>query len=350
MRQEDLTIEILQRLEALERKGTMTPTESLGNWQAPTFTNGWSNYGSGFQALQYTRDNSGLVHIRGVVTGGASGTSIFTLPVGYRPVSDVAIPVASATYSYIRVNPLGQVVYNGGAAPVGINAMFVTAGPYGESVEYRGGNTTISPYQSNLWAFPRLLEHKNGMILATGALTGGLGNGSTAVMFTASGDKFLPGDGVHLFPALGASFSLIRLDVGGGVCAYQIGNNSQLWLDGLMWPGLGTTFKWLGSLPIAGGWGPYGQEYAYPGYMKDKAGQVFLGGLMNKASSTSAGTVIATLPAGYRPPATVLARAMANVGGNHLTVRVNINPDGTVVLGDAVTTWFSFSGLHFHTT
>lgn len=52
-------------------------------WITPTLLNGWVNYGGGFSEAGYFKDVIGIVHLKGVITGG-SGT-MFKLPVGYRP-------------------------------------------------------------------------------------------------------------------------------------------------------------------------------------------------------------------------------------------------------------------------
>ncbi|WP_434352396.1 hypothetical protein [Trichococcus flocculiformis] len=57
-------------------------------WITPTLTNGWIQK-AGFMPIGYMKDELGFVHIRGMVdgTGAVSGSTAFTLPVGYRPLS-----------------------------------------------------------------------------------------------------------------------------------------------------------------------------------------------------------------------------------------------------------------------
>ena len=59
-------------------------------WVAPTFTNSWVNYGSGFQTAGYRRIGD-VVYLRGLVKLGTLGTSMFTLPVGYRPTGNILL-------------------------------------------------------------------------------------------------------------------------------------------------------------------------------------------------------------------------------------------------------------------
>jgi hypothetical protein len=79
--------------------GTTTPAQKLdvnGNvnisgviiqesWQAPPLLNGWLNYGAGYNPAGYFKDKNGIVHLRGLVRSGTVGSTVFTLPAGYRP-------------------------------------------------------------------------------------------------------------------------------------------------------------------------------------------------------------------------------------------------------------------------
>lgn len=56
------------------------------NWSGVSLENGWANYGGGYNDPGYYKDRQGVVHLRGLVKGGASGEKpIFTLPEGCRP-------------------------------------------------------------------------------------------------------------------------------------------------------------------------------------------------------------------------------------------------------------------------
>ncbi|MBE9002401.1 hypothetical protein IQ274_30430 [Nostoc sp. LEGE 12447] len=54
-------------------------------WQTPTFQNNWVNYDNTYNPAGYFKDSLGIVHLRGLVRSGTNNTTIFTLPVGYRP-------------------------------------------------------------------------------------------------------------------------------------------------------------------------------------------------------------------------------------------------------------------------
>lgn len=54
----------------------------VGEPNEPGFLNSWASAGPG---AFFRKDAAGNVHLRGFVSGGASGTVAFILPVGYRP-------------------------------------------------------------------------------------------------------------------------------------------------------------------------------------------------------------------------------------------------------------------------
>lgn len=65
-----------------------------GGWIAPTLLNSWVNYGAPFATAGYTKVGP-VVYLKGLVKTGAQGTTIFTLPGGYRPLEQHIIPVIS---------------------------------------------------------------------------------------------------------------------------------------------------------------------------------------------------------------------------------------------------------------
>lgn len=97
----------------------------VGDTDEPAFENSWAN-SSSFPKLAFRIREAGVVDIQGVTIGGATGTTVFTLPEGYRPSG------ASVYYSayggttgvaLIEVNSIGQVkaTYGGSSARTFIN-------------------------------------------------------------------------------------------------------------------------------------------------------------------------------------------------------------------------------------
>lgn len=108
------------RRETLDIRRLATP----GDWQDVTFQNGWSNYGSGYQTVQY-RKWGDSVQIRGTATGGTLGVAMFTLPEGYRPPAHVELPQCGSvtgTVVMLVVKSTGEVEPNSSAFRVAHSA------------------------------------------------------------------------------------------------------------------------------------------------------------------------------------------------------------------------------------
>lgn len=93
--------------------GTMgqLPTTVDSGWIAPTLTNSWVNYGSGYELAGY-RLIGNQMHLRGTLKNGVVGSAILTLPVGFRPTAGhVIVP------SIIGILPLQTGTVAGGPTP-----------------------------------------------------------------------------------------------------------------------------------------------------------------------------------------------------------------------------------------
>lgn len=78
----------------------------------PGFLNSWANFGATWQGARFWKDPMGLVHLEGLVAGGATATVIFTLPVGYRPSAGVLFgsDMSATVHARIDVESDGDVV------------------------------------------------------------------------------------------------------------------------------------------------------------------------------------------------------------------------------------------------
>jgi len=95
-------------------------------WQAPTLLNSWVQYGLGFASAEYYRDTSGIVHLQGAVKNGTINTTVFTLPIGYRPATNVICPGwNNSAFCVITVTNNGSVIQGLGisTAHLGFNSV-----------------------------------------------------------------------------------------------------------------------------------------------------------------------------------------------------------------------------------
>lgn len=79
----------------------------VGTTSEPAFQNNWVNYdGTNYTKCAFWKDNFGVVYIEGTIKSGTLNSSVFILPVGYRP-SVIVQAIAFAWDGTSRV--LGQV-------------------------------------------------------------------------------------------------------------------------------------------------------------------------------------------------------------------------------------------------
>jgi hypothetical protein len=99
---------------------------------------------------------------------------------------------------------------------------------------------------------------------------------------------------------------------------------------------------------LDGGWIAFGGGYAPPAYWKDKEGVVHLRGLIrNPAPVPVNGTLLFTLPPGYRPTG---GRLMFAVINNNNMGRIEVSIDGDVT-AEFITSnaWINLTGISFRT-
>ena len=84
-------------------------------WITPTLLNGWVNDAN--LKIQYYKDNFGIVRMRGTASGGTFASTVFTFPVGYRPMKSYSANTSSGLGSNGHINILssGVVWFRAGA-------------------------------------------------------------------------------------------------------------------------------------------------------------------------------------------------------------------------------------------
>lgn len=87
------------------------------NWISPTLLNGTINQEvNNFNLASYRKNNFGIVNLKGVIQVTGTSTTIFILPVGYRPDRIYYFPVmcAGPTLGQMTVKATGEVIFIGG--------------------------------------------------------------------------------------------------------------------------------------------------------------------------------------------------------------------------------------------
>ncbi len=99
------------KITALEAKEATKANKAQEAWITPTLLNSWTQADATDMPVRYRKDEFGIVHLSGRLSGGTADTVAFTLPVGYRPSKRVgfACYTSSGTHGKAYVLATGEV-------------------------------------------------------------------------------------------------------------------------------------------------------------------------------------------------------------------------------------------------
>ncbi|HSW92206.1 MAG TPA: fibronectin type III domain-containing protein, partial [Candidatus Saccharimonadales bacterium] len=97
------------------------------------------------------------------------------------------------------------------------------------------------------------------------------------------------------------------------------------------------------SLSLQHNWENYSTSYNSAGFTKTNNGRVFLKGLIKNGDVTN-GTVIATLPEGYRPEGKL---AFQTITSPNTEARIDVTASGDILLVTGLTNWISLDSISF---
>lgn len=308
----------------------------------PTWTNcsviaPWLNFGSGFSEAAYAKSND-VVMLKGLVKSGAIGGVICKLPAGYRPTHRLVFQVSSGSNTPGRVDvyPNGDITMvtgnNGWLALDNIN--FVASGASYSFVD-------PSPPFSNGWTnyggaeySPlRYTKDPMGRSHLQGLVKSGVFTNPTAV--TSLPATYAPPRNTIVPAASNSTFNLT--DIATNIYAKGIDGATYYSLQS-MFIANGYTGTWT-PLPMSSGWVAFDAvSYPTPEYTKTPDGVVSVKGMI-KSGTTTFGTTIGTLPAGYRPKEKQVILCV----GNYAYCRVDVQVDGRITVEVVNATWTSLN-------
>lgn len=123
---------ILERNVLLKLESYQLPTvdarHEVGDDGEPAFNGTWANYDATNEVASFYRDPFGRVHLAGLVKSGTSGTTIFSLPGGYRPRARESFVVITGNpgdaLGRVDVDANGNVIHvSGGTGYVQLNGI-----------------------------------------------------------------------------------------------------------------------------------------------------------------------------------------------------------------------------------
>lgn len=122
-------VALATRVSTLETNTTPSAWVEVGSGgSAPAFSGTWVNFdAANWQPVRY-RKIGDIVYVEGIARSGTSGTAVFTLPVGFRPLKiQMFANVMNGVGSRLDVGSNGQVVPTGAStAFVSLNCSFST--------------------------------------------------------------------------------------------------------------------------------------------------------------------------------------------------------------------------------
>jgi competence protein ComGC len=324
---------------AISSAATLTVTI----WGAIDYLNGYSEYGSPYSPIGYTRTATDVVMLKGMVKKSSavvSGDVIGVLPPNARPNGTLIFQTSTnaSTSARIDIFANGNIVVNTGDAGwislEGIN--FIPT-----SASYTRNALTMANGWLNYggsYSAPTYVMDSAGRVNVQGLVKSGtLTDGTQMINNLPASAK--TGQYLHV-PGRSSGFSMLGISATNGIEAKGTGTASYQSINTMYYP---ASFASWTNLTLQNGWVSYGGGYATPQYAKGSDNIVRLKGLI-KSGTTTNGTVVATLPAGFRPKDRTLLGTICNP---NIYCRVDILPSGSVAVYLSNATYTSLDSVVF---
>jgi hypothetical protein len=322
-------------------------------WHSLTINPPWTQYGGDYARSGYTKTASGIVVLKGLVTGGAGGSVLGTLPEGFRPDSKIMVAVAAGNNytGSLDIHPDGQIVVRSMTAGSWValdSVMFPAADPQRVWTPVSVWNIgAFADYydQDRSWERFSYWIDQHGRVWFRGLFRGA---GSAAV--AADTQAFAipagasPGAQVHYSGFCSGGFATYHCSAEGAVVV-KSGTKGTAWLT------MSGSPAWLAKDYVSPGsyvrlaptnlWVDYSSTFPAQGYYMAPDGIVSLQGLIK--SGTFA-TMAGTLPAGYR---TSSERRIYQANSTNAPARVDLQVGSQVVPMTGAATWTSLNGINY---
>ena len=320
-------------------------TLRVSNWKPIEYLDDWTDYLGSYNTIGVTKTSAGVVRLKGLVRKPTAVTQydvIGILPAGYRPSGRLIFQTSTSPGEAGRIDiyPTGEIVYIFGSASwMSLESIgYIPAGTsYTRTgLTFTNGWTNYgSPFENASYSVDSIGRvHVQGLV-RPGTITNGT---QIATNFTTRPSRYM-----HV-PARSDPQGSIGVDQSLGIVAKGPGTaNGYLALHTMWYP---SSFAgWTNVATLQNGWIAHdgGAFFTSPGYAKGSDGLVRFKGLIRNGN-TANGTVIFTLPAGFRPSARVLTDAVCNP---NVECRVDVLANGNVELYSSDAGWTSLDNVTF---
>lgn len=340
---------LVSRATLLEAAGGLHPWKDVTLMQ-PAFQSTWTNYGADFWQWAQFRRVGDMVEVRGLVRTGADNTSVFILPPGYRPTADLIFPVDSASIKHARVdidsagNVIGRLGAGGGTT--GYFSLswirFSVASAFSEGF-YQVGTTGVA-FQ-NSWTNFGVTFHNaeyrlDGDEVQLRGLVKGGADGSTIFTLPLG---MRPQKIMHFNADMNsAQHALIRVLPTGEVKAHGANVAAYVSLSNVAFSVSGQGTNGWKALTLLNSFTRFDADHPLPEY-RVNGDIVELRGLA--AKNASVGIInVAQIP---DRAAWSVQRNMWSTEGSGAPARVDVFPDGLVVLTGGTGTYLSLNGFRY---
>jgi hypothetical protein len=323
-------------------------------WNACNIGGGWTNYLNTYATAGFTETSTGIVHMKGLIKNGSTsvGTVLCTLPPGFRPNAKLIFltstngttnGVGEGAPARIDVATNGDVILDYGANTSWINLdmiRFVASG-----APYTWNNMTPEngwQNYANGYSDMQYVVDSIGRVQLQGLMKNGTTTDWTITARTPAAQR--PPQFMN-WPAASSNnafnnFGLANGGSYGGVTARGVATNAYWSIQGRYYP---YTFNSWTGLPLVSSWVAFdAANYSPPSYTKASDGVVTVRGLI-KNGAYAPGSVIATLPAGYRPAERQIYTCISNGAWS----RVDVLPTGEIQIRAAYNGWISLDSISF---
>lgn len=329
-----------------------TASAQIPFWSTLSLNDGWTNYGSGYANTEFSRTSSGLVVLKGMIkkpTAATSGEVIATLPPSYRPTAKLLFLIATYDNAAGRmtIDTNGDIILTAGdAGYVSLDSIRFMADNTGFShlPSYTRTNLTYSNGWANFgedWATGSYVVDNRGRVVLQGSLDPGTTASGTVISTIPAAQR--PSKN-QLIPTTSSIFSLLNITSTSGVVSGG-GSSGNFSANTFWFPSTTSPALTWNTMTLQNGWVAHSTAYETAQYSKTSSeNMVSLNGLIRSGTATD-GTLIATLPAGFRPEGRLVFPQTNNGVVNRLEVLAN----GEIrIVGTGMgNTYQSLSGITF---
>lgn len=322
-------------------------------WTPLPLLNGWTTYNNTYSPASYTQVRSGMVMVRGMIKGGTTtqGTPVVNLPAKYRPSKTLLFTTTTAANVYARLDVLnnGNIILNGAnfsATWTSLDTIrFIPASVTNYTWTTASLSGGFSHYSDSSGSFEqvRYLQDSVGRVHFQGLARSGntLANGNLVASVPAN----LRPSQFQLHTGNSTAYQHLGVNPNTGIETRNNGTVNGHSAMNMRWlPNTHTGWSNLcnASHMCSNGWIFYGSSFTTPQYSKTSDNVVNLKGLL-KSGTTTAGTVMATLPANCRPH----HRLMYSTASANAHTRIEIAANGQILFTGGSNSWMSLDNITF---